>query len=235
MRLFLHIIAALIIVCPSLGAETKTINILCIGDSITQGGRNDRDEFTYRYPLFQMLTDAGIFFDFIGTRQQGLHPDFQWPNYKDKKFDPDHEGYYGAKTAYVRDQLKENLPKLPPPDIALIHLGTNDQKADDYREAVLKPLKEIVDLLRNQNPQVKILIGHLNFNGGAALKIRPVVGEITKYSKENSPIVTVDHYQGWHAKPDHPSTDTFDWAHPNPKGQRKMAEKWWDAMKPFIK
>ena len=212
-------------------AEKEPVRILCIGDSITQGGKQGRQEYTYRYPLFQMLTNARIHFEFIGTQTQGLQPSAKWPDYKDKPFDPHHEDYYGAKTAAVRDKLRINLPKLPPPDYALIHLGTNDLRSDDYKASVQMPLLEIIKMLRMRNPKVTILLGHLNFNGGPAqTTLRPLVEELTKMSTSDSRIATVHHYDGWIESPDVPGTDTFDWAHPNPQGQVKMATKWFQAM-----
>jgi len=34
--------------------------------------------------------------------------------------------------------------------------------------------------------------------------------------------------------PDKPQSDTFDWAHPNPQGQMKMAKAWFNALTPFL-
>jgi lysophospholipase L1-like esterase len=34
--------------------------------------------------------------------------------------------------------------------------------------------------------------------------------------------------------PKREGADTFDWAHPNPQGQKKMADRWYEAMKPFL-
>lgn len=34
--------------------------------------------------------------------------------------------------------------------------------------------------------------------------------------------------------PDSPTADTFDGTHPNLQGQRKMAEAWLAAMRPFL-
>ncbi len=223
------------------GAESppplaEPIRIICIGDSITQGGRRERDEFTYRWPLFNLLASHGLQFDFIGTRTAGLHPEATWPDSPvGTPFDPDHEGYYGAKTAYVADRLAENLPTLPPPDVALIHLGTNNQKSEDYAADIVQPLERIVALLRARNPRVIVLIGHLNFNDGAALTIRPLVEEMAlRLDTAASPVVTVHHYRGWKEKPDVADTDTFDWAHPNPQGQRRMAEAWFAALLPYL-
>ena len=231
----IHRITCLFIVLISIASAADPIRILCIGDSITQGGKADREEWTYRLPLQEMLLDAGIDFDFIGTRSQGLQPEAKWPEAKGRPFDPDHEGYYGAKTAFVRDKLKENLPKLAPPDVALIHLGTNDQKGEGFPETIVKPLEEIVTMLRGKNPHVRIVVGHLNFNGGAALKIRPLVEEMAaRLTTAESPVATAHIYRGWIENPATEGADTFDWAHPNPQGQRKMAGAFHAVFKPML-
>ncbi|MDQ3813927.1 MAG: GDSL-type esterase/lipase family protein, partial [Armatimonadota bacterium] len=230
-------ITAIRVYRPPFARETTPIRILPLGDSITQGGRADRaTELTYRYPLYYMLKDAGYHVDFIGSLNKGLNGEFVWPDKDGVPFDRDHEGHYGWKTAAVRDKLAGWMKSYPAaPDIALIHLGTNDQSSKDFQQDIMQPLKDMIAMLREKNPRVVVLVGHLNFNGGASLQIRPLVEQIAKeISTEQSPVVTVHHYQGWHEKPDDPQSDTFDWAHPNPQGQRKMAEKWLAAMKPYM-
>lgn len=77
------------------GVYAKPIRILCLGDSITQGGRNDRAEYTYRWPLFCMLVEDGVDFDFIGSLDTGRDKDPKWLEaYKGKTFDLDHEGVF---------------------------------------------------------------------------------------------------------------------------------------------
>ena len=215
-------------------AEDDPARILCVGDSITQGGRADRPEYTYRYPLQQKLHAAGIPFDFIGSRQAGLQPDATWPEVAPGvPFDPDHEGYYGNTTAEVVRKVEAAwTADSPTPDIVLIHLGTNDQKASDYVETVQAPLRQFIDFIRGKNPHVVILLGHLNFNDSeGAAAIRPLVQALAEdLSTEASPIATVAHYEGWQENPDQPDTDTFDWAHPNPQGQEKMATRWFTSI-----
>ncbi len=220
---------------PALLDVDRPIYIVPIGDSITHGGRRD-DEYSWRYPLFQMLTDAGVDFDFVGAYTRGLKGDFQWPDYRGKPFDRDHQGVYGIKTAKMRDRIRTDRKKWAhAPDIALIHLGTNDQKHGEWDKTVVEPLREIIEMLREENPRVIVMLGHLNFTGGAALKIRPLVEKLAEEeTTESSPVITVHHYRSFHADPEHADTDTYDWAHPNPKGQRKMAEKWLEAMKPYV-
>lgn len=219
-------------------APRQPVAILCVGDSITQGGKRDREEFTYRLALQRLMYEAGVRYDFLGTRQQGLHADALWPDVAPGvPFDPDHEGYYGAKTARVCAQVIEHLPALPPPDVALIHLGTNDQKTSAPETDVVQPLEELIGALRVRNPAVIVLVGHLNFNDSqGAHAIRPAVeAMVARLSRPESPVVSVHHYQGWHERPREPESDTFDWAHPNPQGQARMAANWFAAMAPFLR
>jgi len=218
--------------------QQDPVRILPLGDSITQGGKRDKQEFTYRLPLQMMLHQAGIAYDFIGSQQKGLHEDATWPEVAEGvSFDPDHEGYYGNTTRKACDKAIAAFDSYPEvPDIVLVHLGTNDQKHGDFEENVGKPLREAIAFFRTKNPEVVVLLGHLNFNDSeAAFEIREVVKQVAAdLDTPESPVKTVHHYQGWIEKPDEVYSDTFDWAHPNLKGQEKMALRWFEAMEPFI-
>jgi lysophospholipase L1-like esterase len=225
--------------CASMVVPTNTpllpIRILPLGDSITQGGRADREEYTYRLPLQRMLHEAGVGYDFVGSLQAGLQEDANWPDVAPGvPFDPDHEGHYGWQTAAVRDELAGWLPQYASPDIALIHLGTNDQDASDYTIAIIHPLEEIIALLRARNPKVIVLVGHLNFRNATAQTIRAQIEDMAeRLNTDASPVITVHHYRDWVAEPG-AGSDTFDWAHPNPQGQEKMALAWFEAMKAYL-
>jgi acyl-CoA thioesterase-1 len=212
-------------------------HILPLGDSITQGGRKDRKEYSYRYPLFKMLADEGYEFDFIGSMKTGVDKAFKWPDYKKKKFDADHEGHYGWKTRHIRDNLFRWMKTYrSAPDIVLMHLGTNDMNADDHDVAIIEPMTEIIGMLRKRNPEVVILIGHLNFRTGAAAEIRALVDKMAKrLSSATSPVVTVPMYRNWVESPHKKEADTYDWTHPNQRGQKKMAQQWFKAMLPYLK
>lgn len=217
-------------------ATPKTINVLPIGDSITQGGRADRPEYTYRYPLYFMLRDAGFRVDFIGSMRTGLQPEAVWPDKRGVPFDLDHEAHYGWTSAQVRDRLRDVLASYPAPaDIALIQLGSNDIHAPSYEKASIEPIKDIVGMLRERNPRVIVLIGHLLEHDRLSRATRPLVERMAnEITTPMSPVVTVRLYENWWERPSWPWTDTFDWAHPNPKGQQKMADKWFAAMLPYL-
>lgn len=233
---FVYLLLAILLFCNA--TEEKKVNILCVGDSITQGGKRTRAEHTYRLPLQMLLREKNIAFNFIGSRQKGLDGEVTWPDVtKDVPFDPDHEGYYGYKTRPVCNNVKEAFANYSVmPDIVLVHLGTNDQKAGDYEKNIGEPLTDFIEFLRTKNPKVVVLLGHLDFNhGDVAHAIRDVVENVAKnMNSKKSPVMTVHHYKGWHENPDDIYTDTYDWAHPNLKGQEKMAVNWLNAMEPFL-
>lgn len=229
---------SVVVVFFSFVNKEEPIRILALGDSITQGGNKNRPEYTYRLPLQMILHKNNVAYDFVGSQKKGLQQDFEWPEVaKNVPFDPDHEGYYGNKTAKAVGKAINGYDSYQiPPDIVLVHLGTNDQKHGDFEENVGKPLREAIKFFRSKNPRVVVLLGHLNFNGGKpAMEIREVVEKVAKdLDTRKSPVKTVHHYRGWKEKPEDIYTDTFDWAHPNLKGQEKMAINWWTAMEEYI-
>lgn len=223
-------LALMLVASPALAAPLK---IIAIGDSITQGGKLGTEQYTYRWPLTHLLRDEQVDFDFIGTRTEGLDPAYRWP----APWDAHHEGFYGATSAFVRDRLREDLPKLAPPDVALIDLGTNDDKGGigNIGDATIAPLHDMIGMLRARNPKVAIYV---------ALIPAPIVRRVVLHTRvrwaahqlstPESPVVAVDQDRSWTADPHDPASDTVDWVHPNPRGQRKMAEAWLDAMRPAI-
>jgi len=224
--------------CSSSPLAAQPLRILPLGDSITQGGGKHDQEFSYRWPLFQLLVEEGISVEFIGSMNRGLNEGpTVWPaDYRGVPFSNIHEGHYGWKTARVRDALPGWMKTWSaPPDIALIHLGTNDQKSDNFQRDIIDAHEGIIRLLREKNPRIVILVGQLFFHGGTALEFRPLVAAMAaRLHTPESPVILVPHYEGFQPDPAHPQADTFDWAHPNPQGQRKMAEKWLAAMRPYL-
>ncbi|CAN5278675.1 SGNH/GDSL hydrolase family protein [soil metagenome] len=213
--------------------------ILAIGDSITQGGKRSQLEYTYRLPLQILLHEHEIAYDFIGSRQNGLDEGVNWPDVAEGiPFDPDHEGYYGNKTQDVCQKVKAAFATYKvAPDIILIHLGTNDQKHGNFINTVDAPLRDLINFIREKNPGAVFLLGHLNFKGSqAANEIREIVNNLAaEMNTSTSPIRTVPHYLNWRENPEDIYTDTYDWAHPNIKGQEKMALKWFLALKSLMK
>lgn len=200
------------------------VKILPIGDSITQGGRLG-EEYTYRLPLRELLQEEGVQTDYIGSRTTGLNPDFRWP----AAFDAHHEGYYGQSTRDVVRQVEAHLPALAAPDIALVHLGTNDS---GWRSAtdVVAPLKSLIGELRRHNPRVAVLVGlpAKPARAGGMLMRWELWLMALGVSTRDSPVVTVDQSSEVQRQA------TFDGVHPSPEGQRQMAGHWLQAIRTFL-
>jgi len=209
-------------------ARADPLKILFVGDSITVGGNRDRDESTYRVPLQTLIHTTGVAVDYVGTREEGLHREARWP----LGFDPHHEAYYGANTGYVRDQLRAHIGGFAAPDIALVHLGTNDRDSSD----LIEPLEDIVRLLRARNPQVVVLVGQLTLHDWKAPWRRFRVNRmVDRLNAPESPVVAVKHFEDWVEDPRRAEANTYDRIHPNPRGQARMALAWFSALRPFLK
>jgi lysophospholipase L1-like esterase len=195
--------------------QPSHVNIICIGDSITQGGNIGRDEFTYRLPLYRLLKKSSLKFNFIGAHQSGVNAAFKWP----ADFEPNHEGFYGTEPAIVRDNVKEDLPKLPAPDIALIHMGTQ-HNVRMVEATVMQPMTEIITELRKRNPNVKVVIMQIP-GVWRNKRLHILIWYMAhKLSTPQSEITTVPLFWDWDEV-----KDTFDGVHPNVNGQHKIAEK----------
>lgn len=215
---------------PTASPAARLLRIVAIGDSITQGGRAGTREYTYRWPLVRMLQDEGACVAFVGSHDGGLDPLARWP----AKWDSDNEGYYGATTGEVRDRLARTLPTFPAPDLALVHLGTNDTRSP-FGSDTVEPLREIVALLRVANPRVVVLLAEPRLGRWRAAFVVPRIRLLARaLATPASPVATVDHHSDWIADPARADADTFDGVHPNLRGQRRMAERWLLAMRPWL-
>lgn len=237
-----------------LGAPRRW-RIVPIGDSITQGNTN---HLTYRYYLWQMLIDAGVDFDFVGSisHYDIINPAI--PPYRGHPFDFDHEG----RVFYQTGQIAGSLPQWLTvghagsggymPDIALIHAGTNDALlARPLAESVTN-LTSIIATLQAHNPQVIVLLAKIipTFNpldslqqananvNGINSQIAGIAAAMDSPSgKPNARVIVVDQNSGFlanHTLAAPLGGDTYDGVHPSPAGEEKMALRWLEALQLVI-
>ncbi len=220
--------------------------IVAIGDSITQ---SNFEHASYRYWLWRGLIDGGYDFDLIGSQHANSNqtagtgtvsgPQLFQDDYKGKSFDPDHEGYWGMKAGEVLTQLQISLPTLDAPDVALIHLGTNDVLANGDVTAevqgAITALEDIIDALRQQNPKVAVIIAKVIPYASGPAEVVPLNDVIDKLDETkgtaDSPVIIVDQYTGFNPVI---GQDTFDGIHPNESGEKKIAGKFFDEIKKII-
>lgn len=209
---------------PDGAANPGAVRILPLGDSITEGNLLHD---SYRRPLWHSLTRAGYAVDFVGTSRHN-----HWGGPPTPDFDLDHEGHWGWRADQVRDKLPEWLPAMPRPDIALIHLGSNDLFQDEPPEQVVEELAEIIDLLRGINPEIVLLVAKIIPASGTeaiTATFNRALDDLTTRSTDTSPIRLVDQFTGFD-----PARHTYDGVHPNQDGEALMAERWHEALAPWL-
>jgi lysophospholipase L1-like esterase len=230
------LLLAALLLLPATAAPVK---IVCIGDSITQGrkgGGANKPTQSWRYPLWKKLVDLGATVDFVGSLAGGFEGDPEWPDYKGKTFDREHEGHWGWTTKGVREKLPEWI-KGYSPDVALILLGTNDPnpKLNWTLEDTAKEMEQLIDILRAKNAKVTILLGKPFQEWKPFPEMRDRFDALAKAkSTAASPIVTVDLSKGWVSNPDMAGSHTVDWVHPNADGDARLAGLWLEALQPQL-
>jgi hypothetical protein len=210
-----------LLACLALSAPVR---IWPLGDSITGSPG------CWRALLWRKLQDDGYTdIDFVGS---------QSPQGCGFPFDGEHDGHPAylitnmAKGVYYDSTTIDDWLAIANPDIAMIHLGTNDCWAGKTTDETIEAFTFVLDKIRGNNPKVYILLCQilpLNPSGGSSCPECPdrVIGlnkRLATWAKEHdsasSPIVLVDQWTGFN-----PDTDTDDGAHPNSNGNEKMATK----------
>ena len=221
--------------------------ILPLGDSITQGG----GEFaSYRYPLFFYLVDAGYDIEFVGVQQNvnggddgpgGSQPNSSvYPDYY-TEFDRDHAGYWGWRTDQIINEIS-TIGSSTLPDIALIHLGTNDigQNGSEGVTNALINITTLISELRTVNPDIIVLLAQLipigpntgYFINEAQVPIfnQGLADLVPTLSSVQSSVLLVDQYSGFSLA----TQMQNDGLHPNLLGEQEMADIWFSSLIPIV-
>jgi lysophospholipase L1-like esterase len=197
-----------------------TWRVMPIGDSITSGS-SLRD--SYRRPLWHSLNDAGIDTDFVGSRNTPVpNPDF----------DLNHQGISGwTADDFLQNGNIANWAQTYLPDVVLIHLGTNDMLNGESVSSTIDEIGQIIDVVRSSNPEVIVLLAQIiPASGFSMVPLNEAIPDLVA-SKDSatSPVRIVDQFTGFDA-----TVDTVDGIHPNSGGEIKMAQKWFDALRPLL-
>lgn len=228
--------------------NNQTMNILPLGNSITNGSKMYN---SYRRDLWQMLHKEKYNFDFIGSWNK-IHMGGNAPN---SDFDMDHEGHSGWKASDLlsqpnwdneRGNIRDWLLTYKP-DIVLLEFGTNEVFQCISNADAIDNIDTVIQLLRKKNKSVKIFIAQIP-PLGAAWADKKLCNNDTEYSKavltfnkallqyskaknsNASPIIIVDQFTGIN-----PAIDMYDDIHPNDIGEKKMAKKWFIAIKKYLR
>jgi hypothetical protein len=131
---------------PLTAADTRaTIKIMPLGDSITAGDRDGG----YRHFLYDLLTQDGIRFEFVGSLKGGDGPDAH------------HEGHSGWRIEQIQSGIRGGWLETDKPDVILLHVGTND--IWQHRDIMAAPtrLSALIDEVLSRSPRTRIIVAQI--------------------------------------------------------------------------
>ena len=216
-------------------ADDRPVRILLVGDSVTQGSAGD---FTWRYRLWRHFQAAGVDVDFVGPRTDlydNVLLQFGSTDYADTDpaFDRDHAGRWGM-TLDVQDVPIGTLVADYRPDVVVEMLGVNDLTFGGRTpEVVTERVRTFVGDARAEDPTVDLVLaeatqtwreGVPEFNS----RLDVLADEL---ATDTSSVVSADTDDD--ANPDggyDEYADTWDTAHPNARGEVKIAAAVADAL-----
>jgi len=211
--------------CLAVSAVQAQTRILPLGDSVTS---SFAPYSSYRYWLWLSLTNAGLDVDFVGS-QHGVAD-----GTPDKTgYDWDHEGHPGWTTADGVAHI-DSIANSSQPDIVLLDLGSNDVSSEWDPTISSNNLAVIIEHLRNVNPNVVVLMAFptpfLGEDRHLMSQLRTSIQKVAKMENlPESPVVCVNIAGGFSAK-----ADTFDGMHPNEKGEKKIAKRFYKVLRKFL-
>ncbi|MEM7205945.1 MAG: SGNH/GDSL hydrolase family protein [Planctomycetota bacterium] len=209
----------------SLSLSAQFAAVMPIGDSITEA---DDGDATYRYFLWQSLLDDGHCVDFVGSRR-GVRAGLpRFPN-----FDQDHEGHWGWRADEILGSMR-GWVGVNPPDVVLIHLGTNDLWQGQSVPSTVAELGAIIDEIRVARSDVVVLLAQIiPVASSAGFSVVPLNNALPALAATktlpSSPVILVDQWTGFD-----PDLHTYDGVHPNLLGEQKMAAEWYAALQAVL-
>lgn len=198
-------------------ARAEPVRILPLGDSITEGG----GQKCYRSALARKLKDAAFDVVFVGPKEApaGLR-----------------HGGYGGKNAEQIAELYAGFHAANPADIVLIHAGHNHFAEEKPVPGILRATGSMIATARKANPKATVLLAQVITSG--KLPKYSYLPELNRQlallakrlDRPQQRVLLVDQATGFDWKTD----AVADLVHPNDQGAEKMAECWFQALKPLL-
>ncbi len=207
----------------------KVEKIMPLGDSITwdwhyNDYRTDAERSGYRSHLWWKLSNIDYKTDFVGSRKNGGAVS---PN-----FDGDNEGYAGWTSYQIAENIYHFI-EMNPPDIILLHIGTNDSLyyPSTSTAGVESILDEIDRFERNKKIHIKVILARIILLPSDSAWMTQFNDSIEAMAhnriSDGDDIVIVDMEQGAGLNY---SKDLIDGIHPTNCGYEKMANVWYGAL-----
>jgi len=125
-------------------AASKTIKIMPVGDSCTEG-MGGGEMGSYRTELYRLLTQAGLSIDFVGSQRSG----------PSSLPDKDHEGHSGWTIPQIASNIN-NWLNTHNPDVVFLWIGGNDLLLNGNLNAT--GLSNLIDQIFTVKPNVTLFV-----------------------------------------------------------------------------
>lgn len=225
----------------TLSLHASVTRVMPLGDSITYddsyadyGGysRPASVRHAYRNYLWYRLRDARYQADFVGSRIAGtaITP----------HFDPENEGWPGQTSDYIANIVYGKLVQNPA-DIILLHIGTNDRwridSSGNYMSGMQRIFSEVDRFERNYHHHVKIIVAliigrryndYASFTNTFNANLNALAHQRISQG-DDIVIIDMQHNAGLNY-----ASDFRDPAHPTTTGYSKMANLWYNALRPYL-
>ncbi|WP_412759553.1 GDSL-type esterase/lipase family protein [Nocardiopsis tropica] len=216
------------------GPPAGELRLMLVGDSLTQGSSGD---YTWRFHLWSHLREADVEIDFVGPRDDLYGLDDGEPgnrDYADPGFDTDHAARWGTSTRELATGVAEVAAEHAPQYLLLL-AGTEDILAGHGADHALEGIGETVSTVRVVQGETRFVIGELpavegtgddgRFNEEIARFNMGLVDLARQLTSGDSPVVVARVADGYA-----PARDNWDEAHPNARGELRIAAAFADAL-----
>ncbi len=220
----LFFVVGVLILFGLTGLAYPQIKIMPLGDSITNGEDGASDLAGYRSRLAALLDAEGVQYDFVGSLSTPTGAGF----------DNDHEGHNGFTADEIRDNLNTYLSNNPP-DIILLHIGTNDISGSQGVESTKNEIEQILDSINTFNPNIKVILATIVPRGDAKDSdtddLNRKLEQLYLAKRDlGRKIFFAGINQAFKCDPNFAANLLSDNVHPNDTGYQLMAEVWFNLI-----
>ena len=202
------------------------IKVMPLGNSITRGDGGTQPYNSYRKSLKANLASRGVNIDLVGGRSDG------------NGTDNDHQGVPGFRADQIARDITFYLEDNPP-EMVLLHIGTNDISSGEPPEEAIVDIEDIVDGIFSFNQSTKILLSSLVPRTDAEnpdnIALNGLIRDLVDEKVGSGFLIWfVDQYGAITVDPNWATNLMSDTFHPNDNGYEIMADEFADAIQNAI-
>ncbi len=249
--------------------SSTAVKIMLLGDSITEGEGDDIENSNpiynlkrigYREELFNLLSQAGYNFRFVGNEITGYDTYPVPPNtdfYNFGRYNEGHGGWtadggFAAGKGAIEDNITGWLTDLQPndvPGIVLLHIGTNDLNEDEPA-TIKNDVANVLARIGEYDSDILTVFSSLiyyNHVDKASLSEQSALkqllqteantlmnsGENVSFINMNS-VLTQNHYPYFYTQHQPGFPNDFRDIHPNTFGYSLMAQRWFNKLQSLL-